>query len=564
MLKPVIALRYWHTLRHLKPIQFYARIQFHLFGLYGSRRGLVAKPPEVRSIASGWQEPICQNISLLGPRLFRLLNKKHELPPQGGWNASNLEKLWLYNLHYFGDLTAKNALARIAWHQDLIADWIASNPPSIGNGWEPYPTSLRIVNWVKWSLAGRALLTFQLPEGFIQSLATQMRWLMKRLEWHLLGNHLFANAKALVFAGVYFHGEDAESWLKQGLEIIAHELDEQILKDGGNFERSPMYHAIFLEDLLDLINLSKAFPSLVDAKSVKHWCGIVRKMLHWLQWMSHPDGQISLFNDAAFGVAPTIAELQAYAQRLEIDITEDDNFDDQSSNYIAINHLKDSGYIRLVSKNAVALLDVATVGPDYLPGHAHADTLSFELSIFGQRVIVNGGTSCYGLRPKRLRERQTVSHSTVEIDGESSSEVWGGFRVARRAYPFDLAVSSDSSQVIVSCSHDGYRRLPGKPVHRRTWAFKEGAIEVQDVIFGSYSQAIARFIVHPDVAISEVGKGVWQLKLAHGEFITFMIDSGVGHVENAFYAPEFGRSLETKCLAVNLRNASSSIQLRWN
>ena len=564
MLKPVIALRYWHTLRHLKPIQFYARIQFQLFGLYGSRRGFVTPPPEVRFIVSGWQYPISQEISLLGPRLFQLLNKNHELSPFGGWNDSGLEKLWLYNLHYFGDLTAKNALSRIAWHKDLIVDWIASNPPSIGNGWEPYPTALRIVNWVKWSLAGRVLPSFQLPEGFIQSLATQTRWLMKRLEWHLLGNHLFANAKALVFAGVYFQGEEAENWLKQGLEIIARELDEQILKDGGNFERSPMYHAIFLEDLLDLINLSKTYPGLVDAKSENHWLEVVRKMLDWLQWMSHPDGQIGLFNDAAFGVAPTITDLQAYAQRLEIGIVENDNFDSQVSHHIAIKHLKDSGYIRLASKKAIALLDVAPVGPDYLPGHAHADTLSFELSVFGQRVIVNGGTSCYGRSSKRLRERQTVSHSTVEIDGQSSSEVWGGFRVARRASPFDLAVSSDSGEVIVSCSHNGYRRLPGKPVHRRTWVFKEDAIEVRDVIFGSYSQAIARFIVHPDVVVSEVGKGVWQLKLAHGEFIIFVIDRGAGHLENAFYAPEFGKALETKCLAVNLHNASSSIQLRWN
>ena len=29
----------------------------------------------------------------------------------------------------------------------------------------------------------------------------------------------------------------------------------------------------------------------------------------------------------------------------------------------------------------VAIIDVAKIGPDYLPGHGHADTLSFELSI---------------------------------------------------------------------------------------------------------------------------------------------------------------------------------------
>ncbi|MEY6432337.1 heparinase II/III-family protein [Thioalkalicoccus limnaeus] len=66
----------------------------------------------------------------------------------------------------------------------------------------------------------------------------------------------------------------------------------------------------------------------------------------------------------------------------------------------------------------------------------HADTLSFELSLFGQRTIVNGGTSRYGSGPERLAERSTAAHSTVQIDGADSSEVWGGFRVARRARPF--------------------------------------------------------------------------------------------------------------------------------
>jgi uncharacterized heparinase superfamily protein len=58
--------------------------------------------------------------------------------------------------------------------------------------------------------------------------------------------------------------------------------------------------------------------------------------------------------------------------------------------------LAESGYLRAEAAGAVLILDVAPVGPDYLPGHAHADTLSFELSLFGQRVFCNGGTSRYG------------------------------------------------------------------------------------------------------------------------------------------------------------------------
>src|SRR5690606_36555911 len=127
-----------------------------------------------------------------------------------------------------------------------------------------------------------------------------------------------------------------------------------------------------------------------------------------------------------------------------------------------------SGYVRLQQGPWMVLFDGAPVGPDYLPGHAHADTLSFELSFGTARVICNSGTSRYGLGPVREWERSTAAHNTVEIDGENSSEVWHGFRVARRAYPRDMDVGTEASPLRVSCSHDGYTRLPGRPIHRRT------------------------------------------------------------------------------------------------
>jgi uncharacterized heparinase superfamily protein len=69
----------------------------------------------------------------------------------------------------------------------------------------------------------------------------------------------------------------------------------------------------------------------------------------------------------------------------------------------------------VTSNKAVALLDVAPIGPDYQPGHAHADTLSFELSLFGQRLLVNSGTSEYEISPVRQYERSTKAHNTVVL-----------------------------------------------------------------------------------------------------------------------------------------------------
>ena len=182
---------------------------------------------------------------MTGPRGFVFLNQPGQLD-EIGWDGPQREKLWRYNQHYFDDLNAIDAPTRRAWHTALVEDWVADNPPGHGIGWEPYPLSLRVVNWIKWSLAGTTL-----SPAALQSLAVQVRWLTDRLEIHLLGNHLFANAKALVFAGLFFQGKEADTWLKKGLRILERQVPEQILPDGGHFERSTMYHALALEDILD-------------------------------------------------------------------------------------------------------------------------------------------------------------------------------------------------------------------------------------------------------------------------------------------------------------------------
>ena len=185
---------------------------------------------------------------------FIFLNHKYTPSFPEDWNAPTKDKLWLYNLHYFDDLNSVDSEKRKYLHFDLIQGWINDNPVGYGLGWESYPMSLRIVNWIKWSL-----INTELKKKWLDSLAIQTRFLNKNLEYHLLGNHLFSNAKALIFSGIYFQGSEANSWYQQGMEILDKELPEQILYDGGNFELSPMYHSIFLEDLLDIINIHNSF-----------------------------------------------------------------------------------------------------------------------------------------------------------------------------------------------------------------------------------------------------------------------------------------------------------------
>lgn len=409
----------------------------------------------------------------MGPDMFEFLGVRGSLV-EVGWDGAQRETLWRYNQHYFDDLNAREASSRDEWHHRLIDDWVARNPPAGGTGWEPYPTALRIVNWLKWTLAGNAL-----PPLAHASLAIQVRCLSHRLETHLLGNHLLANAKALVFAGHYFEGPEAESWRQAGEQLLARELAEQILADGGHFERSPMYHLIVLEDMLDLVNLRFSMAMVVP----EAWRTVVGKMLEWARRMRHPDGEIPFFNDAAFGIAPTPQEIDAYAGRLgwpaiSADLPQGPVF------------LEESGYGCLQAGPAALFVDLAPVGPDYLPGHAHADTLSFELSLGKQRIVVNGGTSVYGRGEERQRQRSTAAHATVVVDGTDSSEVWAGFRVGRRARVTSARIWRTPEAILATGTHDGYRRLPGRPIHRRTWALTGKSLSITDEVLGAGSHQV--------------------------------------------------------------------------
>lgn len=540
---------YLRTIRHLRPTQIAGRI---FFRLYHPR--VVNRPaPPLCAPTGAWTQPVANRVAMLGPNRLRLLNVEREIFSASDWNHPGWERLWLYNLHYFDDLLAADAATRKQWHEDIMRRWLTEVSPGEGVGWEPYPTSLRIVNWMKWLMAGNGPV-----EGMLDSLAMQTHWLVKRLERHLMGNHLLANAKALVFAGLFFEGRAATNWLNRGLKILNKELPVQILADGGHYERSPMYHSLVLVDLLDLVNLLTAYEGAREdhdfTRHLEGWRARIQTMRHWLKVMCHPDGEISFFNDAALGMAPSPSALEAYAE--ELGLPPVPNPQD------GITHLAASGYIRLQTKAAVALLDVAPLGPDYLLAHAHADTLSFEMSLGNQRILINSGTSLYGLSRERLEQRGTAAHNTVEVDGENSSEVWGGFRVARRAVPIGLQVADEGENgLVVSCAHSGYERLPGRVIHRRTWRMTQNRLEIEDQLEGKYTSAVNRFHCHPATEVTrkpaEAGLK-WQL--APGMVLE---TKPAATIRPSQYFREFGMAKENQCIEIPVDAGQGTCTLSW-
>ena len=535
--------RLLRTVRYLKPVQVYGRL--------GAR---LPKPapkldpaPPTRALARPCGAWAKREPSLIGPARALFLGEEADFAGAAAWNDPARARLWLYNLHYFDDLTAGGGAENKAWRRAMVERWIAENPPGAGTGWEPYPTALRIVNWIKWGLAGEAM-----APTWLHSLAIQMRWLADRLEWRLLGNHLMADIKALIFAGLYFDGPESAAWLARGLELHRAQLAEQVLSDGGHFERSPMYQAIMLEDLLDLINLGAA-SGAVDATTLEHWGAVANRMSGWLTAMTHPDGAIGLFNDAAFGIAASPAALEAYAGRLGL----------AGPVAPSTTLLDPSGYVRLAMGDAIALIDVAPIGPDYLPGHAHADTLSFELSLGIERVIVNGGTSTYAEGAQRQLERATASHSTVEVEGGDSSEVWAGFRVGRRARVRDVLVREDGEAAQVSAAHDGYAYRPGRPLHRRAWRMTGKRLTVTDLIEGRCASAVARFHLGPGVsARADADDRSGDLTTPSGRVVRWT-SSQPARIEPSQWRPRFGVRQQIMQLAIPLAAAPLVTEFTW-
>ncbi len=532
-------LRLFNTIRFLKFEQIFFQIYYILkkkkFRKKTSRPSFTinAKKSDFLNIAKN-------NSCILQEGIFNFLNQEHSFKDIG-WDSHRLDLLWNYNLHYFDYLHTSSVEDESSFQLKFVNDWIESGPKKTSIGWDSYPLSLRLVNWIKWSMKNNYT-----EKTFIDSIFDQTSFLEFRLERHILGNHLFANCKALIFSGIFLNGPDPERWLKKGLKLFERELNEQVLEDGGNFELSPMYHLVFLEDLLDIANILRAYEMNVSSSLQSLINKSIYKMINWINFLKHPDNSLVLFNDCAENIALSIEDIHTYALKLGFEANVDENNN--------LTYLEASGYIRYKNKDLVAFIDVAKIGPNYIPGHGHADLFSFEASFFGQRVFVNSGTSCYGISKRRIYERSTIAHNTLEIDNRSSSDVWSGFRVANRAYPRKPSIkyNNESQEAAISCSHNGYSKIFKKVIHNREWIFNKNSMEVIDYINGSFDTAISRLHIHPLISVQEYSKESISLKLNNGNLIYLMVENGSFFITNTKFSLGFGLLEANMCINIKI------------
>ena len=533
---------YFHTIRYLKPEQILWRIYYQIWKRT-SRRNFLKRcltgsfPAKASSLklSPGLTASCC----CIVPRTFVFLGYEKSFRGRINFNFTDAGKLWAYHLNYFDWLNQPGMDARTGL--DHIREFIAGLIPN-SVGLEPYPISLRVINWIKFCCRHEID-----DQQITNSLAAQFRILQRSLEYHLLGNHLLENGFAMIFGAYYLNNPELYRYARK---ILLRELKVQILSDGMHFELSPMYHRILLHRLLDCINLASQNSFCGDAKLMAQLHDAAARMRGAMTQLSFGSGEMPLFNDAADGMAPDVPALHAYADSLGI--------------AVCSVPLGECGYRKIRSGCAELIVDVGKIGPDYLPGHAHADTLSFELAIDGCRMIVDSGVSTYEPGAERLRQRGTSAHNTVEIDGEDSSEVWGSFRVARRAKPFGLSFTEeDDETILVRCTHDGYRRLPGHPVHWREWRLGTHLLKIHDVIHGEFKSATGRIHFHPSVVSERRDDQHFLFHFPDGPAISCTVIRGYSRLISDFYHPAFGVSVLNPCLEIKFGSTETEIVLNW-
>lgn len=398
---------------------------------------------------------------------FTFLKRSHTFETQIDWNFNSYGKLWTYNLTYFDFLHQPHLTP--AEGLRLMHDFIERSH-TLKDGLEPFPISLRTINWIKF------LTVHRIQDSKIESaLLAHFEILSDNLEYHLLGNHLLENAFSLLYGSYYFRNT---RFYTRSKAILLAELAEQILPDGGHFERSPMYHQIILYRLLECINLVQNNLQY-NQELLPLFSHYASLMLGWIKTITYTDGTIPMFNDSAEGIAPSSATLMEYADRLEIACN--------------IQPLKSSGYRKILRPRYECVVDVGDIGPDYIPGHAHSDTFSFELHLDHKPLIVDTGTSTYETNQRRMEERSTYAHNSVVFSDKEQSEVWGGFRVGRRAKIIRL----NETDTTLSATHDGYKEWG--VYHTRTFSFETNRIVIEDALEGNGRSFLH---CHPDVSVT--------------------------------------------------------------
>lgn len=467
------------------------------------------------------------------PHRYYFLSK--EIDTNGSWFPEGASLLWLFHLHYF-DYLFELSDSRV--FSSLIDDWIEKVPKLHRVAWHPYPLSLRLGNWI-WNYS-RFEPEFETSfrDRFLSSVGQQLDFLQRHLEYRLLGNHLIENCKALVIAGIFL-GDAAAQAL--GTEILESQLKEQVLADGGHYERSPTYHTLVLAALLEIHHALRQAGHLVPSFLPDY----AKRMARFLASVTIGD-DYPLLNDSSPEMAPAPAIIFAAASKAFPSFAVD------PTAARSVYH-PDFGIYLYRSSKLSFFIDVGPLGPDFLLGHAHNDTLSFSVAFAGVEFVTDSGVFEYTTGKWRTYFRSACAHNVVTIDDQEPNEIWKSFRVGRRGYP--CQVRCDPTNRTIEAGHTSYERL-GVKLQRKVRILQgDEGVEITDTVTSTRRKRkiVGRLHLAPQTEIVGPMRGqegtVFHLSRHKVAASIIVPDSGFStRIGTSWYSARFGEKVERPCL----------------
>ena len=470
------------------------------------------------------------------------------------WEYLGEGGLWLDNLHYMrywdglrDSLSIEDEANLLRWLRDW-ADHVSSSPDSKALN-PPYNASERAYSLGRFLLSHKPLANKELDSLIKLVIARDLNYVASHLEFHLGGNHLLKNLMSLAWGISLFEGDDAGRWQKVIDQELSRELSCQVLADGFHYECSPMYHNLALLDILDFINIAK------DGSLRDRLTALASKMTAATMLITHADGEIAFFNDCSLDSCPRSLDIVKYGQTLCGSITKPE-------------FLPNVGIYALQAGNAMNIIVKAgALGADEQMGHAHSDLLSFEMSVDGQMLFVNSGTSTYYDQPFRDYERSSLAHNTIDIPGHIQCQHWSYFRVASRTRPENVTF-------LLSAKHMAtlsvmVKLLGGSPRPKLVREFKVGEIGsfmITDVVTPSDSDASSHFHLDPSVSIISIDEEQRRVLLMTPNEKNISIEYSVGQlrIEDCLVSRRFNKRQASKKLVITdwcRRSGSSSLKV---
>lgn len=488
---------------------------------------------------------------------------------------------WEINRHFQFSILAKNYYLTkdekyIEELVDLFYDWNKNNQFLLGISWTSVmEISIRAYSWIvtlvflkKARINNKKILN-DLECGIINMIDYTNK---HHSRYSSANNHLIVEMIVIGIAGVIFK---YEKWYKKAITILDKELFIQNYSDGVNKEHAVHYQTFVME----AISLFMLILKRNSIKYPKRWNNLLDKMSEFIADNMDSKYNVSHLGDSDEGKILDLSGEYSNHYKYVLELTSlilGKKYIDLDNVHENINWLfskveidslkqkydntkskcyKEGGYTLMKSisnfeDEVMFTIDHAELGFGSIAAHGHADSLSFTMSVNGEKVFIDPGTYIYHIDlESRNYFRKTINHNTICINNMDQSEMLGAFLWGKRANTTLEKYNISKNEEKLIASHDGYKDI----IHKREFLYnRKNEMRIKDTIRGNNFEWISTLVLDPRVEVVHVNKNKVELKI--NEKIIFIEVNNEFNIEIEDILVSEIYNNKTKSKAIKVRN----------